>query len=166
MTEIHKFSLSYDPAEDRLAWDTEDRAGVTTRLWLTHRLCRGLVNALLPMLQKATAQDVPAGHETTIQSWEQAAAMAEFGKVAPVKPQPQAASGVVRAVHIRPTAEGMNLTFDFGIDEVRTIGIATPGVRQTLAVMHRLYAAAGWPADIWPAWITDTAASAPKDAVN
>jgi hypothetical protein len=166
MTQIHKFSLVYDVAEDRLAWDAEDTDGATTRLWLTQRLSRGLVSALLPLLQAATAQKIAPQHEASVQSWEQAAAMAEFGKVPGVKPQAEATTGLVRAVHIRPSNTGMDLTFEFGADGSRTVSIAHAAVRQTLAVMHRLYVAAEWPLDVWPAWISQPAAPASAEALN
>ena len=166
MSRIHKFSLVYDADEDRLALDTEDLEGVTTRLWLTQRLCRGLVGALLPMLQANALQRVAPEHLATLQSWEQAAAMAEFGKIPPVKPQAESTAGLVKAVHIQPSDDGLVLTFDFGAGEHRVIGLAQAEVRQTLTVMHGLQKAAAWPLDLWPAWITDPAAPAPAKAVN
>lgn len=166
MTQIHKFSLVYDPNEDRLAWDGEDTQGATTRLWLTQRLCRGLVNALVPMLKTAAPQAVALRHPASVQSWEQAAAMADFGKVPGVQPQPQATVGLVRAVHIQPTNDIISLTFDFGAGDARTIGASQLAIRQMLAVMYRLHVAAGWPLDVWPAWIAEPAAPVPDDAVN
>lgn len=165
MTQIRKFSLVYDPGEDRLAWDAEDQAGATTRLWLTQRLCRGLAGAILAMMQNR-AGETPPDRRATLQSWEQAAAMADFGKVEGVQPSVEGASGLVTAAHIRPTARGLDLTFDFGAGETRTVSIGSAGVRQTLAVMHRLHVAAGWPLDVWPAWVADPAAAAPTDSVN
>jgi hypothetical protein len=166
MSRIHKFSLVYDIDEDRLALDTEDLAAVTTRLWLTQRLCRGLIGALLPMLQTGALKQVAPEHLATLQSWEQAAAMAEFGKIPPVKPQAESTTGLVRAVHIQPSDDGLILTFDFGVDEQRVIGLAHAEVRQTLKVMHDLQKAAGWAMDLWPSWISDPTAPAPVQAVN
>ena len=166
MADVHKFSLSYDAAEDRLVWDAEDRGGATTRLWLTQRLCRAMVQAIIPMLVKSAPPEVARGHETTIQSWEQAAAMAEFGKVAPVRPQPQSLAGLVRSVNLRPEPDKLVLTFEFGAASPCGIGINLPQLRQTLAVMHGLYVAAGWPLDFWPAWIADPGAAPSAEAVN
>jgi hypothetical protein len=168
MSQIQKFSLIYDVAEDRMGWDSEDIQGATTRLWLTQRLCRGLVGAVLPMLQgqPATPEPVAPQRQAVVQSWEQAAAMADFGKVPGVRPQPQTVVGLVRAVHIRPFSDRMDLTFEFGADQTRTIGVSHPAVRQMLSVLHRLYAAAGWQMDIWPAWIAGPQGSPPTDAVN
>jgi len=166
MTEIHKFSLLYDADEDRLAWDTEDRAGGTTRLWLTQRLCRGLVRALLPMLRNAMPQVVGPEHQATVQSFEQAAAMAAFGKLPPVRAQAETVTGLVKAVHIQPAGAALGMTFDFGADGHRTLGLTHAEVRQMLAVMHRLHTAAGWPLDIWPAWITGAPEPAPEAGLN
>jgi hypothetical protein len=167
LSEIRKFSLVYDIAEDRLAFDTEDNQGATTRLWLTQRFCRGFVTALLPMLPTAVPEAAAAPErQAVVQSWEQAAAMADFGKVEGVKPQPQAASGLVNTVQIRPMGDRLDLAFDYGAGQALTVGVPHTGVRQMLTVMRRLYAAAGWPLDIWPAWI-DGPADAPSDsAVN
>jgi hypothetical protein len=166
MSKIHKFSLVYDADEDRIALDTEDLEGATTRLWLTQRLCRGLVKALLPMLQTHALQKVAPEHLATLQSFEQAAAMAQFGRIPPVRPQAESAAGLVKAVHIQPSDDGLVLTFDFGSDEHRVIGLAHAEVRQTLTVLHGLQKAGGWALDLWPSWITDPAAPSPADAVN
>lgn len=155
MSKIQRFSLIYDVAEDRIAWDSEDTEGATTRLWLTQRLCRGMVGAILPMLQVEPAAPEPVAiqRQAAVQSWEQAAAMADFGKVPGVRPRPQTVVGLVKAIHIRPSADRLDLTFDFGADDSRTIGASQPAVRQMLTVLHRLHGVAGWPMDIWPAWI-------------
>ncbi|MFI4935466.1 MAG: hypothetical protein ACHP7N_12650 [Caulobacterales bacterium] len=166
MTEIRKFSLVYDATEDRLAWDTEDLEGATTRLWLTQRLCRGLVNALIPILQKAARPSVDPRHEATVQSFEQAAAMAGFGKVTAVRPQPQSVAGLVRAVNVAAGDNGVTLTFDFAAADTRVVGMDFAALRQTLAVMHRLHVAAGWPADFWPAWVSAAETPVPTDARN
>jgi hypothetical protein len=167
MSQIQKFSLVYDVTEDRLAWDSEDADGATTRLWMTQRLCSGLVGALLPLLQQApTVWPVPVRHQATVQSWAQAAAMADFGKTPGVRPNPQTEMGLVKAVHIRPSADHLDLVFEFGPGRTRAVGVSPAAVRQMLSVMHGLYVAAGWPLDIWPAWITGQQGPPPSDAVN
>jgi hypothetical protein len=158
MSQIRKFSLVYDPKEDRMAWDGEDEAGATVRLWLTQRLCKAMVRALLPMLQ---AQSLPPGQREAVQSWEQAAAMAGFGKVPGVRPKAEAVTGLVRAVHMRPSAGRIDLTFEFGEDQSRTTEATHQAVRQMLSVLRRLYEVAGWPTDFWPGWISDPSSIPP-----
>ncbi len=167
MAEVQKFSLSYDAGEDRLAWDVEYKDGATARMWLTQRLCRALVDAIVPQLKPGAVQAAPA-HQTTLQSWEQAAAMVDFGKVPPVRPQPQTLAGLVRSVNIRPEIGKLILTFEFGAVGPCVIPVNAQQIRQTLSVMHGLYVAAGWRTDFWPGWVSEPAlaATAGADIVN
>ena len=166
MSQIQKFSLVYDPAEDRLACDTEATDGVTTRLWMTRRFCKGVVEAIIPLLEKSIAAGA-AEHQALVQSWEQAAAMADFGATPAVQPTAQSAFGLVQAAHLAPWEQGLTITFDFGAGDSRSMGLAFAEVRQMLSVMHKLHVAAGWPLDFWPAWVSDpAAAAAPTETVN
>ena len=168
MGQIFKFSQVYDPAQDRIAWDTEDTEGNTTRLWLTQRLCRGFLKGVLTMVKTTSASDIPARHESTVQSWEQAAAMAEFGKIPPVRPRPESVEGLVSTVNIAPSGDGVVLRFHFGQDEPTTLALRHTEARQMLTVLYRLHAAASWPLDLWPAWIAEPPdlADAPPNTVN
>ncbi len=166
MAEIQKFSLNYDPAEDRLAFDTEDAAGETTRLWLTERLCRNLAPALIKLLtEKGAAKAGGAVAQSTVQSWAQVSAMQGFGQSPSVKLKAQAPSGLVNAVHVTPANGRFFVKFDFG-DQSRSINFDEPALRQTLGLLARLYRLAGWPADIWPDWITEPAIDATPGTVN
>jgi hypothetical protein len=111
-------------------------------------------------------QPRPVQQQAAVQSWEQAAAMAEFGKVPGVRPEPQSVVGLVNAAHIRPVPQGVVLTFSFTPDGERTVELGGPALRQTLAVIHRLAVAAGWPTDYWPRWIADPGAVAAPDQLN
>jgi len=166
MDAIQKFSLIYDAGEDRLAWDGEDRQGVTTRLWLTQRFCKGFVEALVPMLEKAASRSAPPGGEAAVHSWEQAAAMTGFGKLPPVRPDARAVTGLVRVAHITPSAKGMVVKFEFCADESRTLALHLAATRQMLAVIHRLHKAAGWAQDAFPGWIDPAGQISPSDALN
>ncbi|MDQ0464973.1 hypothetical protein QO010_002757 [Caulobacter ginsengisoli] len=166
MSEIHKFTLAYDAAEDRLAFDAEDSGGETTRLWLTERLCRNLAPALIKLLtEKGAAKATGAVAESTVQSWAQVAAMQGFGGTPAVKLKAQAPSGLVSAVHVTPTNGRFLVKFDFA-GQSRSINFDEPALRQTLALMQRLYRQAGWPAEIWPDWIADPAVDAASGTVN
>ncbi len=166
MSEIVKFSLVYDVAEDRIAWDLEDEEGGGTRLWLTQRLVRGLVAAVIPLVSGAPqaaadeqGAEPPPAPDASLQAWEQAAAMSGFGKTKGVRVTPESTAGLVSTVHINTTTDGLSFTFEFG-NEQRTVGASGPAVRQTLSVLHSLHVQAGWPLDLWPAWIADPAGTA------
>lgn len=166
MGPIRKFSLTYSPLEDRIAWDGEDAAGVTVRLWLTQRLCRALVGAILPLFEGKGPGAAAAQKRAALQSFEQAAAIADFGKVSGVATTPETAEGLVKGVHIRPRPDRLDLVFDFGAGEQRILEAHPPAVRQTLFVLRRLYQVAGWPTEIWPDWVGDPAAAPSEGAVN
>lgn len=157
MSAFVRFSLFYDLAEDRLAWDGVDADDAVTRLWLTQRLCRGMIEALIPRLPKPKAAEMAPEHEPTVQSWEQQAAMSEFGKTPGVRVQPESVAGLVRTVHIRPGAEAVTFVFELGLEEDRSITLSSAGVRQMLALFHELHKAAGWPLDLFPAWVSQPA---------
>jgi len=163
MPQLAKFSLSYDPAEDRIAWDAEDVGGAVTRLWLTQRLCRDFVGALLPRLPKPAAAPE---HEAAIQSWEQAAAMASFGSVPGVAVHAGAASGLVRTVHITPTPDNVTLVLEASVGEPAAITLDAAALRQMLAVLHALHKAAAWPTGFWPDWIAQRAPAEGTPALN
>jgi hypothetical protein len=163
--QLTRFSLSYDPAEDRLAWDAEAAGGAIIRLWLTRRLCRELVGALVPRLPKPTA-DVAAEHAAAVQSWEQAAAMASFGHTPAVTYTPQAVSGLVRTVHITPTPQNVTLVFEASDGEPAAITLDAAALRQMLAILHQLHAAAEWPVDAFPAWVASPAPADGAAALN
>jgi hypothetical protein len=175
VTQIGRFSIVYDIVEDRLALDAATTDGGTTRLWITQRLCRGLVKALIPMVETTTRPPPAAGEtprpapqQAAVQSWEQSVAMAEFGKVPAVRPEPQTIIGLVHTAQIRPVAKGVVVTLEFHPQQgVRTVELSTAALRQTLAVLHRLALAAEWPTDIWPSWIAEAgAAAAPAGQIN
>jgi hypothetical protein len=166
MAEIRKISLVYDPAEDRVACDTEDMEGATTRLWLTRALCQALVEAVLPMLRPAATQVARPLHEAAVQSFEQAAAMAGLGRAPGVETRPQTVTGLVRALKISPSDTELSFTFEFGEGEVRVVKLGQAETRQALGVMHRLSEAAGWALDVWPAWIVGSGPDEALRAVN
>lgn len=170
MSQIRKFSFVYDTVEDRLACDTELTDGATTRLWLTQRLCRGLLLALLPMLERSVGAD--EAHQTLVQSWEQVAALSDFGRTPAVETTPQSSVGLVHSVHLAPLERAIDIALEYrpsdgGADLRLGMVLAFPEVRQMLSAMHNLHVAASWPVDIWPAWIADPGAlAAPVDSVN
>ena len=167
MADIHRFTLTYDPQEDRLAFDAEDAAGETTRLWLTQRMCRNLAPHLIRLLtEQGAARAGGAVAESTVQSWAQVSAMQKLDEAPAVRLKAQAPSGLVNAVHVTPqqTPGGARflIQFDFA-GQSRRIDFDEAALRQTLSLLARLYRAAGWPGDLWPDWIADPA---PEPAVR
>lgn len=170
MGKIQKFSQLYDGAEDRIAWLTEDVDGATTKLWFTQRLCRNFVKALVPLLEKSQGDEAPQEHKEVVQSWEQAAAMAEFGKTPPVTPRAETVAGVVRNINMQPSGDGLVFAFDYGGEAPLVLALRLTETRQMLTVLSRMHAAAGWPCDAFPAWVdgplAEPTAGGEKPALN
>jgi hypothetical protein len=164
-----KFTLLYDPAEDRMIWDMEDDAGEATRIWITQRMCRQFVGALIPRLPQPGPQ-VAAEHRAAVQGFEQAAAMSNFGSAPPVQPTRVTTAGRARAINIAPTAGRIGLTFDLGEAVQRAVSLDPTAARQMLTLLYALHVQASWPVDFWPAWVAaaaqPAAAGAPTPAVN
>ena len=158
-----RFSLIYVMSEDRIAWDAEDAGGATARLWLTHRFCREFVAAIIPRLPRPASAEA---HAAVAQRFEQAAAMAQYGKTSGVKVGDETTAGLVRSVQIRPQPGGLMLVFEFGDDQKRELALSAAAARQMLGVMHRLFVGAGWPLDIWPDWVADPTPPGDPAALN
>jgi hypothetical protein len=157
MAKGRKFSLLYDPAEDRLAWDMEDSDGATTRIWITQRFCRQFVGAIIPRLPNPGPNVAPE-HQSTVQSFQQAAAVSSLGQAPPVQMPAEPVAARVRAAHMTPKSAGIEVTFDLGEAGQRSIDLDPAAARQMLALMHALHVHAGWPVDFWPEWIAQPAA--------
>jgi hypothetical protein len=167
MGPIQRFSLAYDPREDRIAFDGAAADGATARLWLTQRLCRGLVKALLPMLETPAQQALPREHKAAVQSFEQAAALAGFGQTPAVRLAPAAPSGLVSAAHLRARESAIEVVFEFGAGQRVSLPATRAAIRQMLFVLRRLHQAAEWPTEMWPDWIAESAPPpAAGEAVN
>jgi len=151
MGPIQKFSLTYDPSEDRIAWDGEDADGAATRVWLTQRFCRELVAAMIARLPKPPGDAAP---EAVAQGWAQAAAMSRSGRLPAVRLTDSASVGLVREVRMARSPKGIGLDFDIGADRAAHVDFSPAAARQMLGMLHDLHLAAGWPTGFWPAWIT------------
>lgn len=160
------FSLLYDPSEDRIAWDMVDVAGETTRIWLTQRMCRQFVGALIPRLPQPGPR-VAAEHQSAVQGFQQAAAMSRLAPAPPVKPAQTDVAARARAIQLNPSPQGIGVVFDLGEAGQRSIGLDPAAARQMLTLLHGVHVHAGWPVDFWPDWIARPAeASAGAPAVN
>jgi hypothetical protein len=159
MARIRRFVPDYHPREDRMVFVTEDADGVATRLWLTRRLCDRLVPHLVSHVEGTQAAS--STPDRLVQSWEQAAALAQLVKSPPV-PAPSS-GGLVEAVNVRSVKGECILTFAFGAGETRVLDLTLVELRQMLGVLHRLYLAAEWSGEIWPDWVSGETAARPAD---
>ncbi len=158
---IHKQTLSYHEAEDRLQLVSQGEDDEVLLLWLTRRLADRLVTALFQRLE--------APGNSAVLAWEQQLARAAFEPSAPVTVSSTARQCLVQSIDIVPLPEGIELVFKAACCEAR-FAMGGALLRQWLGILHGWYLHAGWDtAPIWPAWFESaeqsTGIQAPEGAV-
>jgi hypothetical protein len=88
-------------------------------------------------------------------SFAQQAALQEMTPQPPVAAGPASVSWLVREVDIRPGAEALHLTFKNATAQQVSVHFVGNALRQWLAILHHAYGAAQWPAEVWPAWMSE-----------
>ena len=154
---LTRLTTEYLPDEDRLRLSGEDADGASVMIWLTQRLLRRLLPALLAWLERQTGA-MP--RPEIMLSFAQEAARAGLQEQAPVR----AASGtgwLATAIDITAGAQAVELLFRATPDLRATLVLEPTALRQWLGIMHGHWASAEWPADVWPAWMSESATLAP-----
>ncbi len=154
MIQIDTLTQGYDAVEDRLFIDVRDAAGAVLRLWLTRRLADAVFGHLCDWLQRSRSRG-DAGFDQLLHSWDQQAAQAGLRSGEPVRWQGEAV--LLVAVDFTQTDQGCQLVFKTQLagqqQPVAAVTFTLVQLRQWLGIVHRLYAPAGWPEDIWPDWL-------------
>ncbi len=155
MNAIQKITVSYDEQEDRLHFACEDEAGQVQSLWLTQRLTNRLVGALLSKLD-GTMAHLPNDARETVQGWEQSAARTLLSPSSPVQSVAAAPYGLVNSIDISHTDGSFTLMFRWPEQNALALTMNALPLRQWLSIIHDTYVKAGWPLEIWPAWIRES----------
>lgn len=164
MVRLDRFTTDYVATEDRICLLARDRDETTVqRIWLTARLLRRLVPALVEGIEHPAPDDVP--RERAVQRFAQQAARAAQPRLPAVKvpAEPGGALGewVARIVHMSRTPQATTLTFKSADSEdaQSAVLVLSPQLqRQWLNILHDQWLRAGWPPDLWPAWMREGAA--------
>ena len=160
MIRLQRFTTEYVPEEDRICvlGRATDGGAVIQRIWLTARLLRRVVPILLERLEPPRQMETPRG--AAIQRFAQQAARAEQPTLPRVTlpATPEASiSWVAHAVRVRHTAESLTLTFKGPGEEEAQLVLVPKLHRQWLNILHDHWVRAGWPLDLWPAWMREGA---------
>ncbi len=149
-----KFTTAYVAAEDRIRVAGECRDGSPVTLWLTQRL----LGRLVPMVASWLEQDeAPTTDRAAVQQFRQDAARGSLRQHRPVPSRPEAASWLVTHID-HGTANGMmQLRFRAGPPPGVLLRLAPEPARQWLDMLLHACRTAGWPLDVWPAWILSAA---------
>jgi hypothetical protein len=171
MIHLERFTTEYVAVEDRICLLARGRGDEPTaqpvqRIWLTARLLRQLLPTLLEGLERPRPGRDARGQ--AIQQFAQQAARATqpvLPAVALPAAAEQAASWVACVVHMSRTPQMVHLTFKGPASEEALLALAPGLLRQWLNILHDQWSRAGWPGDVWPAWMK-TGADAPAPAAG
>lgn len=165
MPQLNRITTEYIAAEDRIRLTGATAGGGTLVLWLTQRLLNRLVPQLLAWLERqpqTVSSAAPEGRRDLptelINTFAQQAARNRLQAQPPVRAEGACHTWLVRLLDIQQSDRAIRVVF-------RHPSGAEPGpavlilrsdpLRQWLNVLHDHYLRAGWPMEVWPAWVTD-----------
>lgn len=147
---LERLTCEYIESEDRIRMSGDVASASPVVIWLTQRMLKRLIPALIPLLEdKRTAPH----HAEVMQNFAQQAAKAELKPQVPVQAQMASVVWVASSVDISTTVQAVTLTFH-ALDGQAAYFVMEPlPLRQWLGILHGLYIINEWPQDIWPGWI-------------
>lgn len=165
---IDKLTFDYSVAEDRLLARLQAMNGERSAVWLTQRLARRLVMALLSHLDKTAAAAGPATDRQSdrpvvtsdpqqremVNSFRHQAAMLKHAPLAPVAEVDTAGAPVLKTIRARMSKNRMLLNFDLASGPGVLI-LTQDTAWQMLHILLNAFRRAEWPLDIWPDWMRD-----------
>jgi len=162
LSSLSRLTTEYIEREDRLRISGETSNG-TVVIWLTLRLTNRLMPLLLDWLTKQQAGEPYAD---LLQGWAVRQARAGLEVQAPVRATPASEQWLAEEVTVTRRSEAVILVFKGRDDSQRAqITLAPTPLRQWLAIVHDLYALAGWSRDVWPDWMLDSGPTAPTENI-
>lgn len=136
-------------------------------LWLTQRLLRRLVPALLDglaarSLAEGEAEVSDALHHDAVQAFAQQAARAQWEQMPATSPVTAGADSpehLVLSVQVAYVAHSVRLVFVGPQSPVAQMALNPQALRQWLHILWNAWRQADWPADLWPDWMHQDEAS-------
>jgi hypothetical protein len=166
MSEVHRFTTKYNPAEDRIQLLLELKDGNVQVLWLTRSLLNLLLPRLLGLLDQAPQISEPTAGPPSpqkakvVQKFAQQAAVSTIQRqpsVAPSDKTPQRGVAVlVTEVDLRTAPKSLALDFKSGAHKLQSLPFSEGALRQWLSVVHKQYGLGQWQENFWPEWMTST----------
>lgn len=152
--DMQRLTTEYVLHEDRIRLSGEVARGAPVVVWLTLRLLQRLLPAVLAWLEGHSAETV---RPDLVHSFAQEAAKAALLPQAPVRAVADSTMWLAQSVDLARSAQALCLTFRSADGQFARVPLDTKQLRQWLSIVHGAYQKAGWPLDVWPAWLGDNA---------
>ena len=158
---LNKVTLRYVQTEDRMRMDAQSSTGDSLTFWLTQRLCKELIAALVEYF---TAQGGARGGRSAtsvaaIQNFKQQQAKITKKAVAPVsvskKDEHEKSGLLVTRLRLRSSDAGVLVSLPVREGEEAQLPFKPSEARQWMDILYQQYRVAGWPLDVWPRWMTE-----------
>ena len=163
---LERMTVRYVPGEDRLRITGAVKEQVVV-IWLTQRLIRGVVPALVRLLDQEgkppgdTSAKAEARKKEIMHGFAQRAARESMESAPAVAPTAPEATWLARSVRLASTPKAVNIFFEPDGKSAAGAGmsLAPRQLRQWMNILHDQCARAGWPTDVWPEWVRESAVS-------
>jgi hypothetical protein len=156
--ELQRMSTAYSETEDRVRLAGELAEGDPVVIWLSQRLLRRLLPALLQWLEQP-ASTLP--RQDVLQGFAQQAARAGLAQQAPVEPASASQSWMALEVDVRRSPQLLVMAFRGGPGQQASLALDPVALRQWLNIVHDTFKLAEWSLDGWPEWVRDSAQTGP-----
>ena len=163
MMDLGRVTTVYVDVEDRFRLSGETQDGQVLVLWLTQRLLCRLVPHLVRWLdQRAPLQassPAVAAAAQVMHAFAQQSALARIGPQEPVQAAQARADWLVQKVDVSTAPQAVRLMFRPLGNSNETAGVTMEAthLRQWLGIVHGQWRQAGWPQEVWPQWMLETA---------
>lgn len=170
---LERITTRYSAEQDRIRLAGELPGGEPVVLWLTQRLLRRLLPSLLAWLEEqggtpnvdaeTGAGTARALYSEALQGFAQQAARAQLEPQAPVRVPEGSPACLVQSVDVGRQPGGLYLAFRDTQRAVAAMALQPQPLRQWLNILYDAWRQAGWPLEVWPDWLHE---SAPDNAAQ
>ncbi len=168
--ELQTFTTRYNAHQDRLCIDGQTFGGEVISLWLTYRLLRNLLPALLQLVTPAADTK---DKSNILAEWALTTAQAQqrpekaVRKPIQDRPRPNTpppASWLISSIELKSSPQRALLVFCISEHKsVAVVSLKPEHLRQWLGIVYRMWKRAGWPENEWPSWMRGTETSSTPD---
>lgn len=150
---LQRLTTVYSPPEDRIRISAEDAKGRVVVLWLTQRLLKRLLPALIEWHEQRMGHRLGA---EVRQSFAQISAVSRLKPQPPVVAPRQIEAGAIESIDLVRGANELRLVFKTRRFEPAELVFGEVTLRQWLDIVYQACVEAEWKDVPWPAWLQET----------
>jgi hypothetical protein len=154
MFSIQKFTLGYNPLQDRVSLSASNAEGEVIVLWLTQRLLNQLTQTLMAWLDDELKAATSGRVIPELHAFEQSAALSVYKPEKPVSAAESPEESLITTIDLSHKLNGFQLVFRWDAAGAARLFMDSVQLRQFMGILFRVVEMAGWPKDSWPDWFS------------